>query len=305
LIVAFAQRSRRLHPATIKGRMNAHQPRRHCNAPSHAENTLFLNEQNLAMSSEQEHRNSAGRGSLRLAPNVEELEEHKSKLPRQFVNFTFYRARPEWRLLDEAEKSHCKRDFSKTIDDFRKDLLIHTYSTVGLRTDSDFMIWRIGYDLEPIQEMTGRLNRTSMAKYVEPMRSFLSMTKRSMYIDKNCPDHDEDRLHIVPGQSSYLFVYPFLKTREWYARPHEQRQEMMDEQIRIGSKYRSVKLHTTYSFGLDDQEFVLAFETDKPSDFLDLVQELRETKASSFTLRDTPVFTCRLRSLAECLDAIG
>src|SRR5688500_19088924 len=56
---------------------------------------------------------------------------------------------------------------------------------------------------------------------------------------------------------------------------------MMDEHIRIGSKYRSVKLHTTYSFGLDDQEFVVAFETDYPSDFLDLVQELRETKASS------------------------
>ena len=96
---------------------------------------------------------------------------------------------------------------------------------------------------------------------------------------------------IVPGKSQYLFVYPFVKTREWYSRPAEQRQEMMDEHIRIGSKYRSVKLHTTYSFGLDDQEFVVAFETDYPSDFLDLVQELRETKASSFTLRATSSFT--------------
>ena len=85
----------------------------------------------------------------------------------------------------------------------------------------------------------------------------------------------------------------------------EQRQEMMDEHIRIGTKYRSVKLHTTYSFGLDDQEFVVAFETDNPADFLDLVQELRETKASSYTLRDTPMFTCRQRSLAECLEALG
>jgi chlorite dismutase len=80
---------------------------------------------------------------------------------------------------------------------------------------------------------------------------------------------------------------------------------MMDEHIRIGSKYRSVKLHTTYSFGLDDQEFVVAFETDYPSDFLDLVQELRETKASSYTLRDTPMFTCRARTLSECLEALG
>jgi chlorite dismutase len=66
-----------------------------------------------------------------------------------------------------------------------------------------------------------------------------------------------------------------------------------------------VKLHTTYSFGLDDQEFVVAFETDQPSDFLDLVQELRESKASRYTLRDTPMYTCRQLQLAECLDELG
>ena len=257
------------------------------------------------MSSEHDHPNNSTRGSLRLAPNVEELEEHKRKLPRQFVNFTFYRARPEWRMLSDNEKRSCKQDYVKTVDDFRRELLIRTYSTVGLRTSSDFMIWRIGCHLEPMQEMAGRLNSTHMAKYVEATQSLLSMTKRSMYIEKDCAEHAEDRVHVVPGQADYLFVCPLLRTREWYARPQEQRQEMMDENLRIGSKYRSVKLHTSYSFGLDDQEFVVAFETDNPSDFLDLVQELRETKASSFTLRDTPMFTCRQRTLAECLDALG
>ena len=248
---------------------------------------------------------NATRGSLRLAPSHEEVEVEKAKLPRQFVNFTFYKARPEWRLLSETDKRHCREEFAKTVGDFRSSLLINSYSTIGLRTNVDFMIWRIGYDLEPIQEMTSRLNRTQMAKYIEPSQSFLSMTKRSMYIDKDNPEHVEDRLHIVPGKSQYLFVYPFVKTREWYSQPGEKRQEMMEEHIRIGSKYRSVKLHTTYSFGLDDQEFVVAFETDYPSDFLDLVQELRETKASSYTLRDTPMFTCRQRTLGECLEALG
>ena len=256
------------------------------------------------MSTDTESSNMA-RGSLRLAPQTTEVEEPKQKLPRQFVNFTFYRARPEWRLLSESDRLHCREAFSRTVDEFRAQLMIHTYSTVGLRTNTDFMIWRIGYELEPFQDMTARLNKTEMAKYLEPTQSFLSMTKRSMYIDKDNPEHVEDRLHIVPGKSDYLFVYPFVKTRDWYARSPEQRQEMMDEHIRIGMKYRSVKLHTTYSFGLDDQEFVVAFETDYPADFLDLVQELRETKASSFTLRDTPMFTCRRRALAECLDALG
>ncbi len=249
--------------------------------------------------------NGAARGSLRLAPNCVELEEQKAKLPRQFVNFTFYRSRPEWRLLSNEDKERCIDQFVTGVNDFRRHLLINTYSTVGLRTNVDFMIWRIGYELEPFQEMTARLNATEMGKYIEPAQSFLSMTKRSMYIDKDNPEHVEDRLHIVPGKSDYLFVYPFVKTREWYSRSADQRQEMMDEHIRIGTKYRSVRLHTTYSFGLDDQEFVVAFETNHPADFLDLVQELRETKASSYTLRDTPMFTCRQRPLAECLLALG
>src|SRR5215471_7353760 len=256
------------------------------------------------MSTETEQGGPA-RGSLRLASQPRDAEEPRPKLPRQFVNFTFYRARPEWRLLADADKQRCRDQFVSAVDASRKQMLIHTYSTVGLRTNTDLMIWRIGYELEPFQEMTARLNHTEIAKYLEPTQSFLSMTKRSMYIDRDNPEHVEDRLHIVPGKSDYLFVYPFVKTRDWYARPPEQRQEMMDEHIRIGAKYRSVKLHTTYSFGLDDQEFVVAFETDHPADFLDLVQELRETKASSYTLRDTPMFTCRQRELGECLEALG
>ncbi len=252
-----------------------------------------------------ENTGDAGRSSLRLAGNASETERPRPTLPRQFVNFTFYRARPEWRMLDEAEKASAKQEYLNVLDEFRREMLIHTYSLVGLRTNAEMMIWRIGYALDPFQEMTSLLNHTRLGQYLEATQSFLSMTKRSMYIDKDNPEHVEDRLHIVPGRSSYLFVYPFVKTRDWYTRSPEQRQEMMDEHIRIGSKYRSVKLHTTYSFGLDDQEFVVAFETEEPADFLDLVQELRETKASSFTLRDTPMFTCRQRTLAECLDALG
>jgi nitrite reductase/ring-hydroxylating ferredoxin subunit len=103
----------------------------------------------------------------------------------------------------------------------------------------------------------------------------------------------------------YLFVYPFVKTRAWYALPKEERQRMMDAHIAIGRKYPTVKLNTTYSYGLDDQEFVVAFETDEPADFLDLVMELRETEASSYTERDTPIFSCLAMGLGETLDTLG
>ena len=257
------------------------------------------------MSTDTEH-GGAGRPTLRLADKTGRGEQtEKPTLPRQFVNFTFYHARPEWARLDEPSKQEAKRELVSLVESYRKDLLIHTYSIVGLRANADFMTWRIGYSLDPLQEMSARLNGTALGRHLEVTQSFLSMTKRSMYIDKDNPEHVEDRLHVVPGKSKYLFVYPFVKTRNWYTLPVEQRQEMMDEHIRVGSKYRSVKLHTTYSFGLDDQEFVVAFETDHPQDFLDLVQELRETKASSFTLRDTPMYTCRQQTLEQCLMAIG
>src|SRR2546421_11689205 len=181
------------------------------------------------MSGEREQNNSSTRGSLRLAPNVDELEEHKRKLPRQFVNFTFYRARPDWRLVSKNEKRDCKSGFIAAVDYFRSSLMIHSYSTVGLRTSADFLIWRIGTALDPMQEMTGRLNQTEMAKYVEPTHSLLSMTKRSMFIGTECDDPAESHTHVVSGEANYLFVCPLQRTREWYARPQEQRLEMLEE----------------------------------------------------------------------------
>jgi chlorite dismutase len=80
---------------------------------------------------------------------------------------------------------------------------------------------------------------------------------------------------------------------------------MMNEHIRVGHKYPSVKITTTYSFGLDDQEFVLGFETDSPADFLDLVMELRESQARPYTERDTPIFTCISGELRGILDSLG
>src|SRR5439155_14297 len=109
------------------------------------------------------------------------------------------------------------------------------------------------------------------------------------------------RLVIQPSAAKYLFVYPFIKTRAWYALPKQERQRMMDEHVRIGRKYPTIRLNTTYSYGLDDQEFIVAFEGDNPGEFLDLVMELRESEASSYTLRDTPTFTCVQMSLWDML----
>src|SRR5205807_3271026 len=135
--------------------------------------------------------------------------------------------------------------------------------------------------------------------------SYLAMTRRSIYEFPEAPGAGQpSRLVIRPSDARYLFVYPFIKTRAWYMLPKAERQGMMDEHVRVGRQYPSIRLNTTYSYGLDDQEFSVAFEGEIPADFLDLVMELRESKASSYTLRDTPTFTCVQMSLWDMLDTL-
>lgn len=235
----------------------------------------------------------------------QEANSEKKLVKRQFVNFAFFKIETSWRRLSDSEKTRGIEEFVQAVESYQKQMMVLPYSLLGIRGDCDFMLWRIGADLGLFQAMSSKLFFTGLGKYLTTPYSYLSMTKRSFYVDTINPEHGETRTQIVPGKYQYLFVYPFVKTREWYQLPFENRQKMMDEHIRIGNKYPTVKLNTTYSFGLDDQEFVVAFETDFPQDFLDLVQELREAQTSRYTLRDTPTFTCAARNLKEILSGLG
>lgn len=223
---------------------------------------------------------------------------------RQFVNFGFFKIKPEWRNLPRAERQKGKEEFARVVEEYTSKMTVLPYSLVGVRGDCDLMLWRIGYSLEDFKAMQSELFATAMGPYLETPYYYLAMTRRSIYLDPLHPEHDEDRTRIIPGKRAYLFVYPFVKTREWYALPKEKRQEMMNEHIQIGNRYPSVKLNTTYSYGLDDQEFVVAFETDKPEDFLDLVMDLREAQASRYTKLDTPTFTCMAGKIRDVLDSL-
>ncbi|TCS83130.1 chlorite dismutase family protein [Tepidibacillus fermentans] len=227
--------------------------------------------------------------------------------PTQYINFIFFKVDPAFRRLSKDEQKRRKDEFQQVVKEYmnHSDLMLLYYSLVGIRADVDFMLWRITNRLELFQEMTTKLLHTGLGQYLTVTYSYLSISKRSMYVDKIEPEHQNSRAFIIPGKYKYLFVYPFVKTRDWYHLTFATRQGMMDEHIQIGNKYPSVKLNTTYSFGIDDQEFVVAFETDEPKDFLDLVQELRETEASRYTLRDTPMYTCiRKNDIDELLETI-
>ena len=227
---------------------------------------------------------------------------------RQLVAFTFYRVLPEWRRLPADQKAAHKTAFIEVLNRWNKpgEFLSLTYSTTGTRADCDFCVWSIGYSVEAINKMRSELMASPLGGYLETPHNFLSMTKRSQYqIDREDESEGEGRGAIRPGGHKYIFIYPFWKTRPWFLLSLEERKRLMDEHIRIGLLYPRVKLNTTYSFGLDDQEWVVAFETNFPEDVLDLVQQLRETEISLYTLKDYPIFSCvRLRP-QEMLDQLG
>jgi chlorite dismutase len=226
---------------------------------------------------------------------------------RQYVSFSFYKLDPAFRRLPKEEQAEAKKEFISVLEEYDggNGMILLSYSLVGIRADADIMFWRISYELETLQKMTTDLIATKLGSYLSQSYAYLSMTKRSMYLDMFDPEHEEDRTHIIPGKAKYLFIYPFTKKREWYLLTKFSRQGIMDEHIFVGNKYPSVKLNTTYSFGIDDYEFVVAFETDYPQDFLDLVMDLRETEGSKYTLLDTPIFTCVAMSLDDAVSSLG
>lgn len=225
----------------------------------------------------------------------------------QFVKFSFFKFTPQWRAMDESTRQVARKDFEAAADSWVAGggRILRPYTLTGLRPDADLMLWQIAPSLEDHHEL-GRALRQSLAGHLyEEPHGYLAITKRSVYIDHHRHiGQDGNRLEVVPGEGKYLFVYPFVKTRSWYRLPVEERQRAMDEHIRIGHKYPKVKINTTYSFGLDDQEFVVAFEGDDPVEFVDLVMELRGSEASAYTERDTPIFTCISVTLSEAMEAI-
>jgi chlorite dismutase len=216
---------------------------------------------------------------------------------RQFVKYTFLKLDPQWRRLESEQRATDKREFIAACEDFATDHLLRSFSTVGTRGDVDLLLLSQSTNLERIHEFHVVLTQTGLMKWASIPYSYLAMTKPSEY-------SEESRLEVRPAHSKYLFVYPFVKTREWYVLSSEERYRIMQEHIRIGREYPQIDLNTSYSFGLDDQEFVVAFETDEPSDFLDLVQRLRTTESSLFTKRDTPTFSCISMSVPRALAAL-
>ena len=218
----------------------------------------------------------------------------------QYVGYTFYRADPAWRRLPVEERRAHKDAFAEVVEDFTERFEhLRAYSTAGVRPDCDFFLWKITERYELLEELGAALNATPLAGWLETPYSYLATTKASQYTNAR------KARKITPHGLPYLVVYPFVKTRPWYALSEAERQRAMDEHIRIGrEEFPGIKNHTTYSFGIDDQEFMTAFECEEPADFMHLMLRLRDSEASRYTERDTPIFVGRHVAIREALAAL-
>jgi len=220
----------------------------------------------------------------------------------RFLKYTFFKVAREWRSLSDAERAAARDELASLLTKREAGLRLQLFSLVGIRGDADFLILAESGTLEPFQELVSSVLATKLGRHLEIPYSYLAMTRRSHYTRSKKESGDEG---LIPEQAKYLFVYPFVKKRSWYGLPFAERQRIMGEHFKVGRKYPKIKINTGYSFGLDDQEFVLAFEGDEPGEFLALVEELRSTEASKYTELETPIFTCVRSDALQLLRLLG
>jgi chlorite dismutase len=217
----------------------------------------------------------------------------------QYVAYTFYRVDPAWRRVPVEERAEGKEAFAEVVDEWSSQMeSLRAYTVAGVRHDCDFFLWKITDRYADLGELGAQLNATPLAGWLATPYSYLATTKASQYTQAR------RARKIVPRGAPYLVVYPFVKVRPWYALPAEERQRAMDEHIRIGAQFPTITNHTTYSFGIDDQEFMTAFECDEPADFMHLMLTLRDTEASRYTERDTPIFVGQSADIRAVLGAL-
>ena len=220
----------------------------------------------------------------------------------RFVHAWLLRLEPAWRRRSVAERRGDLDAFCAAAGRAEKRLMQHTYSTIGLRAEGDLLLWRMSESVEAVEESAADLLAAGIGQWLVPAISMIGLTRPSQYVKR--PTTQEQSL-FSGDRSKYLVVYPFTKSVEWYLAPAEERQAVMRGHMKVGHAYPQVRQLLAYSFGLDDQEFIVAYETDDLVGFQDLVRELRETESRRSTIRDTPIITGIHRPLAKILELLS
>ena len=235
-----------------------------------------------------------------LAPEVR--VDEATPVASQFVQYLFLKVDPQWRRLDATMRASGRAEFANAVSAAAPGITTHAYSTLGLKAGAELMLWWKSGDAVRVQDTLAALLGTGLGRYCEIAHSLWGLTRPSIYTKRRTA---QEQAVDETTRLRYLVVYPFTKTIEWYLMSRDARQGMMNEHMRIGHDFDDVRQVLLYTTGLDDQEFIVAYETDHLERHQDLVIALRATEARRYTLRDTPIFTAVHRPLGEALALLG
>jgi chlorite dismutase len=178
----------------------------------------------------------------------------------------------------------------------------YSYSSIGLEPGVDLLLWRLAPTLDALEATAAAALAAGLGRWLVVRHSLVGRIGPSQYVRK--PTEQEQS--VFSGERSrYLVVYPFTKSTDWYLLSKEARQGVMNEHMRVGHEYPSVRQALAYSFGLDGQDFVVAYETDDLGAFGDLVRALRGTESRRSTISDTPILLGIHRPIDEVTHLLG
>ena len=209
---------------------------------------------------------------------------------------------PAWRRLSDAERHDDGRRFVEASAAEVGQVRSIAYSSIGLEPGVDLLLWRMASSVDALETAAAGLLRTGLGRWLRVSHSFIGRIGPSQYVRK--PTEQEQSL-FAGERLRYLVVYPFTKSTDWYLLSKEARQGVMNEHIRVGHDYPMVRQALAYSFGLDSQEFVVAYETDDLVAFGDLVRALRSTESRRSTVSDTPILLGIHRPIDEIVSLLG
>ena len=208
---------------------------------------------------------------------------------------------PSWRRLDGGERRSTAIELAAAVD-ADATMTTETYSLIGLKPGADLLVWRLADSLDALETGAARLLRSGMGRWLTVRESFVGLIGDSQYVAK--PTSQEQSM-FQGERSRYIIVYPFTKSTDWYLASKEVRQGSMNEHMKVGHAYPQVRQLLAYSFGIDDQDFVVAYETNDLPAFSALVRDLRATDGRRSTVRDTPILTGIHRPIHEILELAG
>jgi chlorite dismutase len=206
-----------------------------------------------------------------------------------------------WRRLPREARCESAGELAAAVG-AESDVTTFAYSMVGLQPGTDLLLWSLAPSLEALEERSASVLRSGMGQWLKVQESFLGIIQPSQYVKKPTP---QEQSLFAGERSRYLIVYPFTKSTDWYLLAREARQGIMNEHMRVGHEFPEVRQLLAYSFGIDDMDFLVAYETDDLPKFGELVRALRGTDSRRSTIRDTPLLTGIHRPIEEITALLG